>query len=318
MKVGLIGAGSWGCALAETICQKGHTLYWWVHQEDIAESLRKEAKHPLVFPHHKYPPQQIEIVTTEVQLILAKAQVILVALPSRYIHKVLSGVDLPTEKPWISATKGLLPENGWRPTEYLRSRRIFQVAVLSGPSYAEEVIQHRPTWVGLGTKTQELHSLSAHLFETEYFHLIPTDAITALEWVGILKNIYAIGIGAINLLGDNARAALASKMLRELEQTLSRWAPQERIDFLSPPWAGDFLVTAFGTQSRNQKFGQYLAQGYSIRGALARVGMEVEGYHAAQSLSDKVGPESPILYTLVQILTERYPPERLRDLIELK
>lgn len=315
MRIGLVGAGSWGCALAETICQKGHHLVWWVHEEDIAIALQEKGRHPNIFPDHAYPLHQIEAITTDIRFVLKEAEVLLLALPSRYISSVLSQADLPLRKPWISATKGLLPESSLRPTEYLRLRGITRFAVLSGPSYAEEVIQHRPTWVGLGTQDEELSRLAQETLQTEYFYLLPTKSINALEWVGVLKNVYAIGIGAVSLLGDNVRAALAAYMLRELEWIIGSWAPQEKIDFLTPPWAGDFLVTAFGTQSRNQRFGQYLAQGYPIRSALARVGMVVEGYHAAQSLQERVTPEFPILYKLVQILTEKEPPEKLGYLI---
>ncbi|MCX8112790.1 MAG: hypothetical protein N3E49_06310 [Bacteroidia bacterium] len=313
MRVGLLGAGSWGCALAELLCQNRHTILWWVHRTDIADSIRKTGKHPFIFPEHSFPPERIEQVTTNLTIVSQDADLIILALPSRYIASALQEVAIPQTKPWLSGTKGLLPEKALRPTEYLRSRGVNQVAILSGPSYAEEVIAHRPTWVGLGTELPHLYELAHAALATSYFHLIPTSAVNALEWIGILKNIYAIGIGAISLIGDNARAALASAMLRELSQVLSAWAPEEAFDFLSPAWVGDFLVTAFGTLSRNQRLGQYLAQGYSPRTALNRLGMVAEGYYAAQILFPRITPNFPILYSIVRVLSEKDSPETLRQ-----
>lgn len=314
MKVGLIGAGSWACALANLLCERGHALYWWVHTPEIADSLQRRGKHPRIFPEHTFPTESLAMVSTDLDAILQNGEVAVLALSSQYVSAVLDQVSLPGY-PWISCTKGLLPGTGERPTQYLLRHGVRQVAILSGPSYAEEVIQRRPTWVGLGTHQPALYDIARQLFEHRYFHLVYTPAPIALEWVGILKNIYAIGIGAVSLLGDNARAAAAAVMLKELAHTLEKWVPEEQIDFLSAGAAGDFLVTAFGLHSRNQRLGQYLAQGYSPKAALHHLGIVAEGYYAAQLLAGKIHPETPILYGIVQVLIGARPSSELREII---
>ncbi|MCS7296799.1 MAG: NAD(P)-binding domain-containing protein [Bacteroidia bacterium] len=314
MRVALIGAGSWGCAIADLFCQKSHRIYWWVHKPEIAESLRRYGRHPFIFPEHTFPENYIEILSCELEEVLLPAEAVVLALPSRYVIPVLEAHTLP-DVPWISCTKGLLSESGLRPSLYFRQRHLTHFAVLSGPSHAEEVIQRRPTWVGLGTSEKEMYEIARTLFETSFFRLLYTPAINSLEWVGTLKNIYAIGIGALSSLGDNARAAVAAVMLAELQEVLAAWVPQETTPFLSPAWAGDFLVTAFSNHSRNQRFGEYLAQGYTPQTALARLGMTAEGYYAAQALKDRVDPTFPILYTIIQVLTGSAPSTLLREKI---
>lgn len=314
MRVGIFGDGSWACALADVVTRKGHDLYWWVHREELAQHITAHGRHPSVFPGHQFPRERLAQVSTDGREIITSSEVLLLALPSRYVSSALESWDI-AGKPWISCTKGLLPESGERPSEYLQARGVQRFAVLSGPSYAEEVIQQRPTWVGLGSYSQELVHIAQEALGTTYFHLIPTRAVAALEWVGVLKNIYAIGLGAVGLLGDNIRAAMAAAMLKELQSVLQAWVPDETADLLSPAWAGDFLVTAFGRFSRNQRMGQYLAQGYAPRIALHRVGMVVEGYHAAQALREKVSAAFPFLNTIVSVLTERLSADALPRLL---
>lgn len=314
MKVGLFGDGSWACALADLILWKGHDLYWWAHREDLAECLSSTGRHPSIFPEHQFPREKIALVTTDGSAILREAELLVLAIPSRYVSAALDPWEL-NGKPWISCTKGLLPDTGMLPTGYLSRRGISLLSVLSGPSYAEEVLKRRHTWVGLGSHDPSLHELAEAALATAYFHLIPTRAAASLEWVGVLKNIYAVGLGAVSLLGDNARAAMASFMLQELKALLQTWVPEEEADFLSPGWAGDFLVTAFGLHSRNQRLGQYIAQGHSPRMALMRAGGVAEGYYAAQSLRGKVSADFPLLNTIIEVLTEALAPERLPSLL---
>lgn len=314
MKVGLFGDGSWACALADLILQKGHELYWWAHRSDLAAHLSTVGRHPDIFPEHQFAIEHLRLVTTDGSAVLREAELFLLAIPSRYVAAALHTWEL-NDKPWISCTKGLLPESGILPTQYLHQRGITKTAVLSGPSYAEEVLKRRHTWVGLGSSHPPLHEVAQEVLATGYFHLIPTPAAASLEWVGVLKNVYAVGLGAVSLLGDNARAAIAARMLAELNAVLQAWVPQEEGDFLSPGWAGDFLVTAFGLHSRNQRLGQYIAQGRSPRIALMQAGGVAEGYYAAQSLKGRVSDRFPLLHAIVEVLTETLPPQQLPQLL---
>jgi glycerol-3-phosphate dehydrogenase (NAD(P)+) len=132
--------------------------------------------------------------------------------------------------------------------------------------------------------------------------------------VGVLKNIYAILMGVVGLWGGNARAALAAVTLGELKEVLHTLVPDEPCPFLSPAWTGDFLVTAFSGHSRNQRFGQLLAQGYSAPIALQKLGMVAEGYYAAQAIAHWPSyRDFPLLSLAIEALTGRSDPFALRE-----
>ncbi|GIV23062.1 MAG: glycerol-3-phosphate dehydrogenase [NAD(P)+] [Bacteroidia bacterium] len=316
MTVGLIGAGSWGCALAAVLLEKGHRVRWWVHKEEIAQSLIERGMHPSVFPEYVFPPAQIAYVGTRLKEVWRGAEAIVLALPSRYVPEVLEEEPLPARL-WVSCTKGLLPGGLLRPSQYLREKGVQAVVILSGPSHAEEVILRKPTWVAVGTPERSLYERGAQLFSQPYFHLLWSRAWVSLEWVGVLKNIYAIGMGVVSLWGDNARAALAAVALREMQEVLQMLVPEEEPPFLSPGWTGDFLVTAFSPYSRNQRFGQLLAQGYTALAALQKLGMVAEGYYAAQSLASWAEYRRfPLLRAVVEaIQSQSNPSEVLRQAV---
>lgn len=316
MKVALLGAGSWGTALARVLLENEHALFWWVHRPDIAEKLRGQGRHPLVFPDQVLDISTLAWVGTEVAEALAEVEAVVLALPSRYVELVLDGKNLP-EVVWVSCTKGLLPGGLRLPRAYLLTQGVSQVAILSGPSHAEEVILRKPTWVGVGAPDLESWRISQALFQRPYFHLLHTPQIEPLEWVGVLKNIYSLALGVAAAWGENARAAVAAVALGELEQVLRVLAPQNNFSFFSPPWAGDFLVTAFSAYSRNQRFGQLLAQGYSPTAALHHLGMVAEGFYAAQSLRTWEGyTQFPLLQAIIEALhAGAAAGERLRSAI---
>lgn len=316
MNVALIGAGSWSIALAALLCENDHHLFWWVHEEAIAHSLRKEGRHPTIFPDFFIPADKIRYTGTDLELTLQKVDVIVGVLPSAFLGKVLRAPLPPL--PYLSATKGLVPPEGLLVSQYLRKLGHNAVAVLSGPSHAEEVVQKRPTWVALACEDNALFELAQKLFARPYFRLVQTPYIESLEWVGVLKNVYAIGMGAVSLWGDNARAALAVTIQRELYEVLKVLAPIPFTVFLSPGWVGDFLVTAFSVHSRNQRFGSYLAQGYSPPVALQRLGgMLAEGYYAAHFLKNLSSLQRfPILCSIVSVCVGEAKPQTILEQLE--
>ncbi len=312
MKVGLIGGGSWGIALASILLEKGHAVLWWVHSESIAQAIKEKGRNPTIFPDFLLRLSNILYVGTDLQVVYQDSEVILVALPSAYVEGVLRQVK-PPATPFLSATKGLVGESGLLPSVYLEQIGVETVGVLGGPSHAEEVIQNAPTWVALAHHGyDELVSLTRTLLEKATFQIIPTSHRTSLEWIGVLKNIYAIGMGAFSLWGDNARAALAASIQRELYEVLQEVAPTPLEVYLSPGWAGDFLVTAFSHHSRNQRFGGYLANGYTPATALQKLGgMVAEGYHTAQKVGRRLPNlgRYPILAVIIQVCTGERPSE---------
>lgn len=315
MRVTIIGAGSWAVALAALLTRNGHALSWWVHKPEIADSLRRTGHHTDVFPEYEFDPRFLEYVGVDLEEAYAGAEAILLALPSAYVREILESAPMPA-CPIFSATKGIIQGVTCFPSAYLKRLGAQATATLSGPSHAEEVILRRPTWVALATKHPPLIALGRTLFEESAFRLIPTPHQEALEWVGVLKNIYAIGMGVASSWGDNAQAALAAVILREMYQVLQQVAPVPWEVFLSPGWAGDFLVTGYSPHSRNQRFGRFLAQGYTPGLALQKLGgMVAEGYFAAQVIPALLSEAPPFLSHLIRVCTGQEPPDTLARMV---
>lgn len=312
MKVGLLGSGTWGIALASLMTEKGHKLRWWSYEPEAAEAIAATGRHPWFFPHLQIPRESLLWSGSQLHETFTEVDAVVLAIPSSYVARTLQGVSLP-EVPWISCTKGILPELNAPPSHYLKQRGVRHFAVLSGPSHAEEVVEKRPTWVAVASTSSEAVHLAQELFASSYFHLQPTPWVESLEWAAVLKNIYAIALGAVGPWGDNARAAAASVALREMKAILEKWVPQEKPDFLSPGWTGDFLVTAYSTHSRNQRLGRLLAQGLTPAQALQQLGgMTAEGYFAALHLPPTFPwREFPLLRAIVSVLREEESPHLL-------
>ncbi|MCS6790535.1 MAG: hypothetical protein NZ580_06110 [Bacteroidia bacterium] len=312
MKVGLLGSGTWGIALASVLAEKGHKLRWWSYEPEVAEAIAATGRHPWFFPHLQIPRESILWSGSQLWETFMGVEAIVLAIPSSYVAHTLQPVSLP-EVPWVSCTKGIVPELNAPVSHYLRQRGVSDFAVLSGPSHAEEVVEKRPTWVAVASASSEAVRLAQELFASSYFHLQPTPWVESLEWAAVLKNIYAIALGAVGIWGDNARAAAASVALREMKAILEKWVPQEKPDFLSPGWAGDFLVTAYSAHSRNQRLGKLLAQGLSPSQALQQLGgMTAEGYFAALHLpSDFPWRDFPLLRAIISVLQEENSPTLL-------
>ncbi len=316
MNVALLGGGSWGIALASLLAENHQSLFWWVHSQEVARFLQEKGHHPSIFPDFRIPTENIRYAGTDLDTVLQNAEIIVGALPAAYLGEVLR-TSLPPVL-YVSGTKGLLTERGLLVSQYLRQLGHERIAVLSGPSHAEEVIQRRPTRVALACEEASVFRTVRDLMERPYFRLLPTSYLESLEWVGVLKNVYAIGMGALLLWGENARAALAAVIQRELYEVLTTVAPVPLSVFLSPGWAGDFLVTAFSMHSRNQRFGSYLAQGYAPQAALQRLGgMIAEGYYTAHHLKNLPTLKAfPILHSIVSVCTGEGGPETILEGLE--
>ncbi|MGQ9863880.1 MAG: NAD(P)H-dependent glycerol-3-phosphate dehydrogenase [Bacteroidia bacterium] len=311
MEVGLVGSGSWPCALAQVFLDAGHQVTWWVHSPAIAESLRHQRRHPVFFSQHLY--HGLKEVTTQKDA-LASCEVIVVATPAIYLRQTLENMPWLAHKPVFSGIKGIEPSTLAPVSKFLREKGMGQVAIFSGPSHAEEVIQGRLTWLDLASHEATLLSLGKKLFEAPYIMLRTHGHVEALEWMGILKNVYAIGLGAATIWGENARAALAAAFLAEMQTFLQSFSPYVSLPFASTGFMGDFLVTAFSSYSRNQQFGRWLMDGLDARAALDKIGMIPEGYFAAMYLP-RILPlaEVPLLRAIIDFVGQKLSPDAFRE-----
>jgi len=327
MKIGIYGSGSWGTALAMTLAAKGREIYLWSNDAKEAEKIRHTRRLP-----HKLPdivvPDSIAVTDDDSSLV-EEAELLVIAVPSKFLKSFaqqhaqrIAGQS----KLVISATKGL--EAGTLATmseileEAWKKRPIRGVAALSGPSHAEEVARGLPTAVVAAHSEENLAKEAQKIFQTSHFRVYTNRDRKGVEIGAALKNIIAIAVGISDGLGfgDNARAALISRGLYEIALAAREMGAQPET-FSGLSGLGDLVVTCTSRHSRNRKFGELTAKGYSMEDAEEEIGMVVEGLSTVKAIPDikkKFKVELPISEEVFKIVYEGANPKRAVERLMLR
>ena len=320
MKIGIFGSGSWGAALSLILHSKGHTVYLWSNDPFEVEKIRKTRR--LL---HKLPdlviPDDI-ILTDNADTFIADAELLVVAVPSKFIRSFsvsIAPLLRGKEKIAVSATKGLEPGTLLTMSDIVdeiwvkEGSAVKGVVALSGPSHAEEVAIGMPTAIVAAHQNEELAKIVQETFLTPRFRVYTNNDPKGVEIGAALKNVLAIAVGISDGLGygDNARAALISRGLYEMGLAgCSMGAKMETFSGLSG--LGDLVVTCTSRHSRNRKFGELIAKGYSIEDAEEQIGMVVEGLSTVRAIPDilaKYQINLPISEEVYAIVCEGLDPK---------
>jgi len=316
-KISIIGAGSWGLTLANLLFENGSEVKIWEFDKAQASSLRETRTFKFI-PWLKIP-SQIQI-TSDLNNATKDSDVMLFAVPSRVTREVAYKVnqtinDLP--KIVVSAVKGLDIESHQRMSEIIEgeftSNSSIPVVVISGPSHAEEVSKKIPTCIVSAGTDNNAVEIIRDLLMNKYFRVYTTDDVIGVEFGGALKNVIAIAAGICDglKLGDNTKAALASRGLAEMRRLgVALGARDETFSGLSG--LGDLIVTCMSKYSRNRAFGEKIANGLSMEQAMNEIGMVVEGIStckAAYTMSEREGIDMPITSKIYEILFHGKSPE---------
>ncbi len=261
-QVGIIGAGSWGTALAVVIEANGLPVLIWGHDAQHIASLTATHENAAYLPGLRLP-DALRFTTNLEDL--SGCDLVLVVTPSKAVREVaarLSTMALSSAAVLLSCTKGVERGSGLRMSEILAE--CFPknpVAVLSGPSHAEEVIQRMPTAVVLGAAQAEIRARLQQTFATPFFRPYTSDDVAGIELGGALKNIFALAAGVSDGLGlgDNSKAALITRALAELIR-LGVALGGKRETFHGLSGIGDLMVTCFSRHSRNRAVGERLGK----------------------------------------------------------
>ena len=323
--VAVLGAGSWGVALACLLDANGCTASIWAHLESDAEHLRKNRSlEPRL--SGAWIPESIEI-TSDLYACLSRADVVLVAVPSAFMKPVAeqcAGSGLLKGRLVISATKGLQVGTLRTMTDLLAEAWADDdpagFVALSGPSHAEEVVQHIPTAVVAASTDIIVAEQAQRLLQRPEFRVYTGTDPLGTQLGGALKNVMAIAVGISDGLGygDNTRAALITRGLLELSRVGVVCGARPET-FFGLSGLGDLVVTCTSRHSRNRKMGELLARGHDPQEAERMVGMVVEGVETSRALdSHKPVPEDemPIMTEVIRILLHGSEPgESVRRLL---
>jgi len=326
-RIAILGAGSWGTALALILSRsaRAHEVSLWVHDCVVAESICQDRENRAYLPGLAVL-EQIRV-THEIPKALSGAKVILGVMPSAYAREVYSAAANCLSKGTIvvSATKGLEPSTHKRASqiisEEIPSSLEPRIAVLSGPSFAAEAAQGEPTAVVLASHDAALAAELQEEFAAPNFRLYTNDDVLGVELAGAMKNVIAIAAGVCQGLGlgSNAVAALITRGLAEMSRlSIALGGRPETLSGLAG--LGDLVLTCTGALSRNRQVGIELGKGRSLTEVLAGMRMVAEGVGTAAALLALAGEnniEMPITAQVEAILHHRKSPrEAIRAIME--
>ena len=318
--IAVIGAGSWGTTLAYLLSEKGYDVSLWAHEEDLAEEIKRTRINSVYLPDINLP-ENIKI-SHRLDEVVAKARYVLNVVPSQHARSVFKEAlsYIPAEAVIISASKGIERGTLLTVSSILKELSDRHLAVLSGPSFAKEVIKKMPTAVTLATEDKDRGLILQEVFNTNHFRVYTHDDMLGVEIGGALKNVVAIASGISDGLGlgHNARAALITRGLAEMKRLgLAMGAKKETFSGLSG--LGDLVLTCTGHLSRNYTVGMKLAQGMKLSDILSQTKMVAEGVATAESayeLSKKYNIEMPIVEQVYKVLYEdKSPADAVNDLM---
>lgn len=316
--ISVIGAGSWGTALAVHLARNGERVRLWAHSAEVVGGVRTHRRNPWYLADVELPAE-IEP-TTDPAAALADAELVIVAVPSEFLGPTLArfaGVRVPV----VSATKGFEPARHRRMSEVIAERwPAAPVGVLSGPTFAREVARAQPTAAVIAARDDVLGAELQRRLGSRELRLYTNRDVVGVEVGGASKNVIALATGLADGLGlgENARAALVTRGLAEITR-LAVALGGEAATLAGLAGLGDLVLTATGTLSRNRALGMALARGESRAEAQRATRMVAEGVptvSAALALAARHGVALPIAAEVAAVLFESKPPaEALASLL---
>lgn len=327
MKIGILGAGTWGIALARMLCESSHDVTVWSALPEEITNLNNTHKHPK-FPDITLPDALC--FSSDIKTVCSDNEMLIVAVPSVFIRSTTrtAAPYLKDGQILVSVAKGIEADTFYTMTEVIADElgsaveeRSLKIAALSGPTHAEEVIRSMPTTIL--SSCPDLHTAETiqDVFMNTCMRVYTNTDIKGVELCGALKNIIALASGMlIGLgLGDNIKAALITRGLAEIKRLGMKLGCREQT-FYGLAGMGDLIVTALSVHSRNYQAGILLGKGYDADSAIKEVGMVVEGINAlkpAIKLAEKYNTELPIISAVYSIVYEgASPSETLTGLMQ--
>jgi len=322
-RVAVVGGGAWGTALADLLARKGETVTLWAREREVVETVNREHLNHLFLPDAPLAPELRA--EADLEAAVRGAEVVVSSAPSFAVRETMARAAsaLRPGALVVSVSKGLDPERLTTLSCVLGDVLPpgTAIAVLSGPSFAQEVYGRQPTAVVAASRDSAAVQRVQHVFATSLFRVYTTDDVLGVELGGALKNVIALAAGMLEGLGlgHNTRAALITRGLAEITR-LGVALGAEPATFAGLAGMGDLILTATGPQSRNHALGVELGRGKRLDEALAGRPTVAEGVNtarAAVTLGERHGVELPIARELTEVLFRgKTPRQAVSDLME--
>ena len=291
MRIAVLGAGSWGTTLAVLLSENNHDVSLWTYRPEQAALIIETRENPAFLPGIKIP-KQISILT-DIQEAAYKKDIIVSAVPSQFLRSVIQQIahhEL-SQTIIVNVAKGIENHSLMTMSEVMldvfEHEKKGNLAILSGPSHAEEVIQRMPTAVVSASFNMRTARIVAAAFSTPYFRVYINDDIRGVELGGALKNVIAVGAGVVDGagFGDNTKAAIMTRGIAEMTRLGVKMGALPRT-FAGLTGVGDLIVTCMSKHSRNRYVGEQVGKGRRLDDVLKEMVMVAEGVATCQSSVD--------------------------------
>ena len=313
--IAIMGGGSWATAIAKMMLEKNDSIWWYMRRQDRIDDFRRLSHNPAYLTGVHFDVDRIHF-SADINEVIEHSDALVWVTPSPYLKPHLKKLKVRLRDKFnITAIKGIVPDENLVCSEYFH--QVYNVpdenlAVLAGPSHAEEVALGRLTYLTVGCADEEKAQSFADMMASEYVKTTTSRDVIGIEYASVLKNVYAIAAGICRGLkyGDNFQAVLMANCVQEMNRFLATVHPIQRSIFESV-YMGDLIVTGYSQFSRNRIFGTMIGQGYSVKTAQLEMEMIAEGYYGTKCMKEinrHYRVNMPILDAVYNILYERITP----------
>jgi len=317
LKIGVVGAGSWGTALANLLAQKGFSIDLWAFEKEVKEQIRDRHENEIFLPGIRLSDNLVP--SNDIGRVVTDKDFLITVVPSHLVRTVAGEMApyVSSDTVVVSASKGIENKTHLTMTQVLAEMIPAlgpeNITVLSGPSFAREVVANVPTAVTVAGRDAGVAVRVQHIFATPYFRVYTSDDSVGVELGGAVKNVIAIAAGIIDglNLGLNTRAALITRGQTEIRRLGLKLGANPRT-FTGLAGIGDLILTCTGDLSRNHTVGKQIGQGESLTAILSEMRMVAEGVKTSKSvynLARKLEVEMPISSEIYHVLYHDVPPK---------
>ena len=315
-KIAIIGGGSWATAIAKIVVSHAHHIGWYMRRDDRIEDFKRLGHNPAYLTSVHFNTDEI-FFSSDINTITGAYDTLVFVTPSPYFKSHLRKLKTRLrDKFIITAIKGIVPDENLVCSEYFH--QVFDVpydnlAVIGGPSHAEEVAMDRLSYLTIGCADIQKAESFAEFIASDVIKTKTSSDVIGIEYSSVLKNVYAIASGICSGLkyGDNFQAVLIANAVQEMSRFLTAVHPIERSAYDSV-YLGDLLVTSYSNFSRNRTFGTMIGKGYSVKSAQIEMEMIAEGYFGTKCMKEinrHMHVNMPILDSVYNILYEHISPQ---------
>ena len=297
--IAMLGDGSWALGLTHVLVdENGHRINWWVREDERIDD---------------FPATPRLRVNKDITSVIESSDDIFVVIPSAFLSTSLSAItpEMLEGKNIISAVKGFLPDLNLTVSQFFQQKYgvpADHIAIVSGPSHAEEVVQSMLTYLTVASSNRALAERVRDMLECDFLRTHYSSDVIGIECAAIMKNVYSVAVGICHALGygDNLIAVLIAAAIREMSNIFDVYIPVEpRRDLSSYIYLSDLLATCYSKHSRNHTLGELVGRGYSPQQARIMQKMVAEGYYAVKAvheLAQQMQVSMPIVEALYAVL----------------